>query len=82
MKTSSLETPTPLPRPDLHVNLTDATFLLTVTSFMLTVEFLCLQLCFGFFSTLQSELFGFLLAIGAFLLAVGASVSEHKTDCK
>ena len=38
----------------------DAAFLLAVGSFLLTVELLCLQLCFG----------AFRLTIGAFLLTI------------
>ena len=40
---------------------TDAAFLLTVGGFLLTVELLCLHLCFG----------ASLLTVGAFLLTVG-----------
>ena len=46
-------------------------FLLTVGSFLITVELLCLHLCFG----------AFLLTVGAFLLTVGVLLFKIELLC-
>ena len=47
-----------------HINLLDATFLLTIGRFLLAVELLCLQLCFATTHGVTPGLWDMYLAIG------------------